>query len=118
MRAANPQKLDAVFHALADTTRRRMIDRLSAGPASVTELAQPLAMALPSVTKHLAVLETSGLVASQKNGRVRTYCIAPDGLAEVEAWVAMRKARWNAQFDRLDLLLAAEKIPARRRKRE
>ena len=118
MRAANPQKLDAVFHALADTTRRRMIDRLSGGPASVSELAQPLDMALPSVTKHLAVLETSGLVTSQKHGRVRTYRIAPDGLAEVESWVAVRKARWHAQFDRLDVFLAAEKAPSQRRRRE
>jgi DNA-binding transcriptional ArsR family regulator len=118
MRADNRQKLDDAFHALSDATRRRMIDRLSAGPASVSELAQPLDMALPSVVKHLAVLETGGLVTSQKTGRVRTYRIAPDGLAAVEAWLLVRKARWNAQFDRLDQFLATKTPLSRRRRRQ
>jgi DNA-binding transcriptional ArsR family regulator len=118
MRADNPQKLDDAFHALSDATRRRMIDRLSDGPASVSELAQPLDMALPSVVKHLAVLETGGLVTSKKTGRVRTYRIAPDAIAAVESWLLVRKARWNAQFDRLGQLLATEKPPSRRRRRQ
>jgi DNA-binding transcriptional ArsR family regulator len=118
MRTQDAQKLDEIFRALSDATRRRMIDRLSEGPASVSELAQPLDMALPSVVKHLAVLETGGLVTSEKIGRVRTYRIAPDAIAAVEAWLAVRKARWNAQFDRLDQYLAAGKTPARSRKRK
>jgi DNA-binding transcriptional ArsR family regulator len=93
-----------------------MIDRLSAGPASVSELARPLSMALPSVVKHLAVLESGGLVISEKAGRVRTYRIAPDALAAVETWLAMRKARWHAQFDQLDQYLS-EQTPAARPKR-
>src|SRR3979409_772527 len=92
MRTDNPQKLNEVFHALSDATRRRLIDRLSDGPASVSELARPLDMALPSVVKHLAVLKTGGLVTSSKTGRVRTYRIAPDAIAVVESWLATRKA--------------------------
>lgn len=116
MRAQDAQTLDEIFHALSDATRRRMIDRLSDGPASVSELAQPLDMALPSVVKHLAVLEAGGLVLSEKAGRVRTYRIAPDAMAAVESWLAARRARWNAQFDRLDEYLATEKAPAHRRR--
>jgi DNA-binding transcriptional ArsR family regulator len=116
MRIQESQKLDQIFHALADTSRRGMIDRLSEGPATVSELARPLDMALPSVVKHLAVLETGGLVMSEKAGRVRTYRIAPDALNAVETWLAMRKARWHAQFDQLDQYLAAQKPAARRRR--
>ena len=83
-----------------------MLDRLTAGPASASELGRPLSMALPSVMKHLAVLEASGMVSSQKSGRVRTYRLAPDAFAGLEAWVAQRKRAWNAQFDRLDAYLA------------
>lgn len=99
--AVAPARLDRMFHALADASRRRMVDRLSEGPASVSELARPLAMALPSVVKHLVVLESGGIVVSEKVGRVRTYRIAPDALADVEAWVAARKAQLNRQFDAL-----------------
>ncbi len=94
-----------------------MIDRLSDGPASVSELAQPLGMALPSVVKHLAVLEAGGIVVSEKTGRVRTYRIAPDALSAVEAWIGMRKTRLNKQFDRLDKYLAAQAPPVSRRKK-
>lgn len=117
MRAQDSQRLDHIFHALADTSRRGMIDRLSEGPASVSELARPLAMALPSVVKHLAVLEAGGLVMSEKAGRVRTYRIAPDALNAVETWLARRKARWHAQFDQLEQYLSAQKPVARRRRR-
>lgn len=120
MHTENASHLDEIFHALSDSTRRRMIDRLSEGPASVSELARPLDMALPSVVKHLAVLEAGGLVASEKAGRVRTYRIAPDAIAAVESWLAKRKARWNAQFDRLDQHLATvqQARSVRRRKRK
>jgi len=100
--------LDRLFHALADTSRRGMIDRLSRGPASVSELAQPLRMALPSVVKHLAVLRAGGVVTSEKAGRVRTYSLAPAALGEVEAWVAARKAACEAQFDRLEAYLLSQ----------
>jgi len=97
--------LDRLFHALADVSRRGMVDRLSQGPASVSELAQPLSMALPSVVKHLAVLEAGGVVTSQKAGRVRTYRLAPAALARVEQWAARRKAGYENQFDRLEAYL-------------
>lgn len=102
----DPARLDRLFFALSDATRRSMLDRLSESPASVSELAQPLAIALPSVVKHLAVMETGGLVVSEKSGRVRTYRIAPGALRAMEAWVAARKSRLNAQFDRLEIYLA------------
>lgn len=105
-RGEDPARLDRLFQALADASRRRMIDRLSEGPASVSELAQPLAMALPSVVKHLAVLEAGGVVSSEKRGRVRTYRIAPDALGAVESWIAQRKVRYQLQFDALERYLA------------
>lgn len=105
---AEPARLDRLFAALADGGRRAMIDRLSAGPASVSDLARPLGMALPSAVKHLAVLEAGGIVRSDKAGRVRTYRIAPDAFGGLEAWVAERKAQWQAQFDRLDALLTED----------
>jgi DNA-binding transcriptional ArsR family regulator len=107
--------LDRIFQALADASRRGMVDRLSRGPASVKELAEPLDMALPSVLKHLQVLETSGLVSSEKSGRVRTYRIETAALARVERWVARRSAAWNAHFDRLERFL--ERTPSEPPKR-
>jgi len=106
--AGDAAMLDRLFHALADGTRRAMIDRLGSGPASVKELAAPFAMALPSVMKHLAVLETGGLVRSDKRGRVRTYRLDPDALPRIERWVALRKAGWERRFDRLEAFLAEE----------
>jgi DNA-binding transcriptional ArsR family regulator len=100
--------LDRVFHALGDPSRLDMVERLSRGPASVGELAAPLAMALPSVMKHLRVLEQSRLVRSSKSGRVRTYRIEPRGLFAIEKWVSRRKAIWSERFDRLDQLLLEE----------
>jgi DNA-binding transcriptional ArsR family regulator len=97
-----------MFHALSDRSRRGMIDRLGRGPASVKELAKPLSMALPTVMKHLGVLETSGLVLSEKTGRVRTYRLQQDGLAALERWVEDRRTSWNKTFDRLDLFLAKD----------
>lgn len=101
--------LDRLFFALADEHRRGMLDRLSRGPASVSDLAAPLGIALPSAVKHLAVLELGGFVASEKVGRVRTYTIEPQALDAMEAWVARRKQMLNLQFDRLDLYLAQNK---------
>ena len=100
--------LDRVFHALADPSRLGIVERLSRGPASVGELAEPLAMALPSVMKHLRVLEKGGLVLSKKAGRVRTYRIQPRALAAIDKWVNQRRAAWNTRFDRLDQLLALD----------
>ncbi|MBY4630562.1 ArsR/SmtB family transcription factor [Rhizobium croatiense] len=100
--------LDRMFHALSDRSRRGMIDHLGRGPASVTELAAPLAVALPTVMKHLQVLEDSGLVLSEKSGRVRTYRLQQNAFAAVERWVEQRKTRWTTTFDRLDQFLADE----------
>lgn len=104
-------RLDRLFAALSDGSRRAMVDRLSRGPGSVSDLAKPLALRLPSALKHLAVLEAGGLVQSDKAGRVRTYRIAPDAFGGLEAWVAERKAMWHRQFDALDALLAEQDKP-------
>lgn len=105
-RLEDAEHLDRMFHALADQSRRGMLDRLAKGPASVSELAEPLALALPSVVKHLAVLEQGGIVISRKQGRVRTYALAPKAFDAIEAWVARRKRGLDRQFDRLEQFLA------------
>jgi DNA-binding transcriptional ArsR family regulator len=97
--------LHDVFHALGDPSRLGMIERLSRGPASVKELAEPLDMALPCVLKHLKVLEKGHLVLSKKAGRVRTYRMRPHAVAAIDSWVAQRRAAWNRRFDRLEALL-------------
>jgi DNA-binding transcriptional ArsR family regulator len=97
---------ERVFHALGDPTRTAMIERLTRGPASVSELARPLPMSLSAVVQHLAVLETCGLVSSRKAGRVRTCRIEPAALHAAEDWVAQRRALWEASFDRLAEYLA------------
>jgi DNA-binding transcriptional ArsR family regulator len=93
--------LDRAFHALADPTRRAMVERLTRDPASVGELKAPLAMSLPAVMQHLAALETAGLVVTQKSGRVRTCRINPAALAEAERWIAARRLEWERRLDRL-----------------
>jgi DNA-binding transcriptional ArsR family regulator len=93
--------LDRAFQALADPTRRAMVERLTQGPASVSELKRPLTMSLPAVMQHLAVLETSGLIVSQKAGRVRTCRINLPALAEAERWIADRRLEWERRLDRL-----------------
>ena len=98
--------LDRTFHALADPTRRSMVERLSRGPASVSELAQPLDMTLSAVVQHLQVLEASGLVRSQKVGRVRTCRIEPMALRRAEQWIAARRTTWERRLDRLGDYLA------------
>jgi DNA-binding transcriptional ArsR family regulator len=100
--------LDRMFHALADASRRQMVDRLSRGPASVSELAQPLAMSLPAVVQHLAVLEESGLVKTQKVGRVRTCTLDSVAMSRAEQWLNNRRLGWERRLDRLGDLLAAD----------
>lgn len=98
-------RLDRLFIALADVNRRAMIAQLSSGPASVSDLARPLGIALPSALKHLAILEAGGVVRSDKAGRVRTFHMKSSAFRGLEAWVAKRKAMWNRQFDTLDQYL-------------
>lgn len=105
--------LDGVFHALADPTRRIIVERLIQGPASVSELAKPLTMALPSVMQHLRVLEDSGLVRSEKVGRVRTCRIEPDSLTTAGDWISEQRAIWESRLDRLEAYL--EEIQTRER---
>lgn len=93
---------DHVFHALSNPTRRRVLERLSAGPATVSELAAPFDMQLPSFVQHLAVLEKSRLVKSKKRGRVRTYEIAPERLKVAEEWLTRRRREWESRLDRFD----------------
>jgi len=97
--------LDLAFQALADPSRRAMVDRLVQGPATVSELAKPLAMSLPGVMQHLAVLEASGLVVSEKIGRTRTCRIEPKVLTQAEQWIAERRALWERRLDRLGQFL-------------
>lgn len=98
--------LDRVFTALGDPSRRAMVERLSRGPASVSELAQPLAMSLPAVMQHLQVLEASGLIRSQKIGRVRTCTIDSGALSMAEQWINDRRIGWERRLDRLGEFLA------------
>lgn len=93
--------LDTVFHALADPTRRAVISRLLGGAAPVKRLAEPFAMGLPAFLKHLTVLETSGLIRSEKQGRVRTCHINEDRLAAAESWLSEQRAIWQGRTDRL-----------------
>ncbi len=93
---------DKVFHALSNPTRRKVLERLSVGPATVSELAAPFSMQLPSFVQHLSVLERSRLVKSKKQGRVRTYEIAPERLKVVDDWLAARRHLWEARLDRFD----------------
>ena len=102
------QSLDRVFQALADPTRRGMVERLVRGPASVSELSRPLAMSLPAVMQHLQVLEDAGLVRSEKTGRVRTCRIEPDALRAAEAWVTGQRTAWETRLDRLGHYLAGQ----------
>jgi DNA-binding transcriptional ArsR family regulator len=99
-------QLDQTFQALADPSRRLVVERLSHGPASVSELAEPLAMSLPGVMQHLRVLEASGLIRSEKVGRVRTCHIDAAALRGSEQWIAQRRATWESRLDRLGEYLA------------
>ncbi len=105
----NPAQLDLMFQALADPARRSMVERLSRGPASVSQLAEPLAMSLSAVVQHLNMLETSGLVRTEKVGRVRTCQIEPAALRAAENWINERRLSWERRLDRLgDFLVEGE----------
>ena len=104
---AQPSATDQVFHALGDATRRAIVLQLGGGPASVSELARPLPVSLAAVAQHVQVLESSGLVATHKQGRVRTCHLVPEALLEAERWLAQRRVLWSGRLDRLDRALAA-----------
>jgi DNA-binding transcriptional ArsR family regulator len=101
-----PQTLDLAFQALSDPGRRAMVERLSLGPASVSDLAKPLPMSLSAVVQHLKVLEEAGLVRSEKVGRTRTCTLDTVALTQVEAWIAERRRFWSEQYDQLEAYLA------------
>ena len=113
-------QLDHVFGALSDATRRAIVMRLCDGEASVGELAKPFEMALPSLMKHIRILESSGLVASEKTGRVRMCSLQTEALATVEVWLAAQREIWEQRLDRLEMyvekLKKEEKSNARKRK--
>lgn len=97
--------IDAIFKALSDPTRRRVLEVLGHRPATVSELAAPFSMALPSFVQHLAVLEQSGLVCSEKKGRVRTFRLVPEKLKPAEDWLAAQRDLWERRLDQLDAYL-------------
>lgn len=103
-----PPPLDAVFHALADPARRGMLERLTTGPASVSQLAEPLPMSLSAVVQHLAVLEAAGLVRTEKAGRVRTCTLDTAVLTQAEQWINARRISWERAFDSLGQYLAED----------
>ncbi len=96
------ERVDEVFKALADPTRRQVVERLVSGPASTSTLAEPFDMALPSFTQHLSVLERAGVVTSAKQGRTRTFWLAPDALNRVESWLVDQRREWEQRLDQLD----------------
>jgi DNA-binding transcriptional ArsR family regulator len=100
-----PERLNGVFQALSDPTRRAVLGQLSKGPASISELAKPFDMALPSFMKHIRFLEVSGWIRTRKKGRVRTCAIKKNALMAADAWLSKQRALWEARFDRLDALL-------------
>lgn len=106
------EDVDLLLHALADPTRRRIVERLGRGPATVTELAAPLPMSLPAVLQHLDVLKDSGVIATEKLGRVRTCSLQLKRLDVVQDWIAARRHTWERRLDRLGDVLAAEENPS------
>ncbi len=103
--AAQQAAIDGVFRALSDPTRRDVLERLSARPASMSDLAAPYRMALPSFLEHMKVLEGCGLVRSEKKGRVRTYALAPENFKVAEDWLGKQRKLWERRLDRLDAYL-------------
>jgi DNA-binding transcriptional ArsR family regulator len=100
--AKHDPALSLLFHALADPTRRSMLTRLAEGPVSVTDLAEPTGLRLPTVMRHLSVLEEAGLITTAKDGRVRTCAIAPEAFEPARTWLKQQEALWDARLDRLD----------------
>ena len=111
---AEPAMIDGIFRALADPTRRNVLERLSERPTSVSELAVKHAMALPSFVEHLKILESCGLVSSRKVGRVRTYSLAPDRLRLAEDWLGTQRRLWEGRLDRMDDYLLRLKMEENR----
>lgn len=109
--ADNDVDIGRIFSALGDPTRRALVERLSNGPLSVSQLATPLSMSLTAVAQHLAVLEASGLVRTEKTGRVRTCSLEPDGFVALERWIKDRRSLWERRLDRLGDLLAEDDDP-------
>ncbi|HKH27681.1 MAG TPA: metalloregulator ArsR/SmtB family transcription factor [Sphingomicrobium sp.] len=105
----NDSSLDRTFQALADPVRRGVLARLSRGPASVSELARPFSISLPAVMQHLQALEASGLIRSEKKGRVRTVQLEPNALGAAESWIVERRTEWEAQLDRFEDYLSTLK---------
>jgi DNA-binding transcriptional ArsR family regulator len=103
------ERLNQVFQALSDPTRRAVLRRLSRGPVPTLELARPFGMALPSFTQHLRMLEEFGLVKSRKSGRVRTYALAPHQLRAAESWMTDQRKLWECRLDQLDAYLLTMK---------
>jgi DNA-binding transcriptional ArsR family regulator len=108
---AATEVLDSVFQALANPTRRAVVERLGRGPATVTELAEPFDMALPSFLQHVRVLEDSGLVRSRKKGRVRTLRIVPDRIERATNWLSRQRVLWERRLDQLDDYVNSMKEP-------
>jgi DNA-binding transcriptional ArsR family regulator len=114
----NNAPVDRVFHALAEPTRRAMLERLGVGPMSVSELAKPFAMTLAAIVQHIQVLERSGLVRTEKIGRVRTCRIEAGGLSLIEQWIAERRTLWERRLDLLgDVLAESKQTPPVRTKK-
>jgi DNA-binding transcriptional ArsR family regulator len=107
--SSQAERLNQVFQALSDPTRRAVLRRLSRGPAPTLELARSFDMTLPSFTQHLGMLEKCGLVKSRKSGRVRTYALAPQPLRAAESWMADQRSLWERRLDRLDAYLLTMK---------
>jgi DNA-binding transcriptional ArsR family regulator len=107
------EQLDRVFHAMGDPSRRAMVERLARGPASVSELAGPMAMSLPAVVQHLGVLESAGAVTTRKVGRVRTCRLEPEVLRQAEAWLAAQRTDWERRLDRLGTELDGPELDGR-----
>lgn len=100
--AKHDPDLSLLFHALSDPTRRAMLERLAKGPAPVTELAEPTGLKLPTILRHLSVLEAAGLITTAKDGRVRSCALVPQALAPMQDWLEAQRALWEARLDRLD----------------
>jgi DNA-binding transcriptional ArsR family regulator len=100
--AKHESDLSLIFHALADPTRRFILSRLAEGPAQVTSLADPTGLRLPTVMRHLSVLEEAGLISTSKDGRIRTCAIVPEAYVPVRTWLDEQRAIWEARLDRLD----------------
>ena len=117
-RVAQPAQLDDAFRALADPTRRAMVERLSRGPVAVSDLAEPFPMSLAAVVQHVQILEDSGVIRTEKVGRVRTCRLEPRGLEGAERWIAKHRALWTHRLDRLGRLLAEQESAPRGRKKQ